>query len=640
VPLLLLASAIPALAGKDPADILEFTYEPPRITQESISLDDALRLTLENDPNVIIQEQSVVVQAGALEEAQGRFDTYLTGGLELSYEQKEIDPQGIEAEKTKRQTLRESIIDAADEADQLQAILNLIEGQDNLDDFLLLSDDPLAQEINNTMQLINALLASASPEDRDEVLQLREDFINEEIASLTRQIAELRKLQADDTERLRKLGAIPTISQDYFGELSLGLNKEYRTGLSLSPFFRLNASDSQYKGKPEDSSRGGSGAEGLYRAETGINFSYSIGRGGSRQVVTASEESAKVELSATRALLEHSSSSALFQTMLSYWNVVAAMQNLEVARQSLELQQTLVDLTGELVDGDELPRTELSQVEASASNSSAAVRSATRALHEARISLAQAMGLEVTREEEAPLASTGFPEPPDIERIRAIDHESVAEFAVMRRRDYEASRAFEKSGEIFFLAAHHDLRSTLDLSGFLAYSGVAEDSSLRGGVRGAIGQWTGPSTKLTFAYNKPLGNHTARGQLQQSEASLTQSRIRTGNLRRTIKANVIVSLGALEDAIEQINLSRESVAFYEESLESEGDKLRLGESTLINVIITEQRLTSARFSLVSSLQQYASLLTQLRFETATLIDGEGNEKQVTARDLLVPPFMN
>jgi hypothetical protein len=43
---------------------------------------------------------------------------------------------------------------------------------------------------------------------------------------------------------------------------------------------------------------------------------------------------------------------------------------------------------------------------------------------------------------------------------------------------------------------------------------------------------------------------------------------------------------------------------------------------------------------VSSLQQYASLLTQLRFETATLIDGEGNEKQVTARDLLVPPFMN
>jgi len=637
---MLVASAFPAFAGKDPVDTEQFKYDPPKIVKETISLDEALRLTLENDPNVIIQEQGVQLQAGVLEAAGGQFDTYFTGSLDLSYEQKELDERAIEAEKTKRQTLRESIIDAADEADQAQAVLNLIEGQDNLDDFYLASDDPIAQEINRNMALINALLASAAPEDRDEILQLREQYIAEEVAQLTRQIAEARKTQADDTERLRKLGAVPTISQDYFGEINLGIDKQYRSGLSLSPFFRLNASDSQYKGKPEDSSWGGSGAEGQYKAEMGINFSYSLGRGGSRRVVTAAEESAKVELGATQALLEHASSTALFQTMLSYWNVVAAMQNLEVARQSLDLQQRLVGLTKELVDGDELPRTELSQVEASAANSSASVRSAARSLLEARINLAQTMGLAVTGEDSAPLAATAFPEPPPVERVEAIDEQNVAEFAVMRRRDIEAAEAFEKSGEIFFFAAHHDLRSTLDLSGFIAYSGVTEDSSFRGGIAGAVSQWTGPSTKLSIAYNKPLGNNSAKGQLQQSEASLTQSRIRTGNLRRTVRANVIVSIGALTDAIEQINLARDSVAFYEDSLRAEADKLRLGQSTVINVIITEQRLTSARFSMVSAMLQYAQLLSQLRFETATLIDGEGNEKRVTARDLMVPPFMN
>ena len=38
--------------------------------------------------------------------------------------------------------------------------------------------------------------------------------------------------------------------------------------------------------------------------------------------------------------------------------------------------------------------------------------------------------------------------------------------------------------------------------------------------------------------------------------------------------------------------------------------------------------------------QYALLLTQLRFETATLIDSDGESKTVSARDVLSLPFID
>jgi outer membrane protein TolC len=632
---------VPTFAAKDPVDTEPFVYEPRRISEESITLEQALALTLENDPNVMLQEQSVMQQRGVVEEAEGRFDVLLNASLNLSYTQSELSPSQIDGEKKKREALGKEIRENTEEADALAILLGLLNGElDDLDNFELDSDDPLAQEINQQMALINALILAAAPQDREQIYALRDEFIADTLSQIQGDIDELRKLALDDIERLRKLGAIPTISEDFFGELTLGASKEYRSGLSLSPFFKLNGSDSNFKGKPEDSGFGGQGGEAIYKAETGINFRYPMGRGGSRLVVTAAEESAKKNLDASLALMEHSSSSSIFRTMLAYWGVVGAMERVRIARESLDLQNRLVELTRDLVEGDELPRTQMSQVEASASNSSANVRAAAQSLYEARVRLAQTMGLEVVSEADAPLASTAFPTPPEMDAVRRMDAAEIGEFAVMRRRDYAAAKAFEGSGRILYLAANHNLRSTLDLTGSLTYSGVSENPSFRGGVQGAVSQWVGPSVTGGIAWSRPVGNNTAKGQLMQSSAALSQSAIQTGDLRRTIKASVALTLGALEDAIAQIEVSRRTVEFYEDSLRTEADKLRLGQSTVIDVVVTEQRLTDARNALVASEFQYALLLTQLRFETATLIDGEGDSRSVSARDIMTLPFVN
>jgi hypothetical protein len=77
---------------------------------------------------------------------------------------------------------------------------------------------------------------------------------------------------------------------------------------------------------------------------------------------------------------------------------------------------------------------------------------------------------------------------------------------------------------------------------------------------------------------------------------------------------------ALAEAARQVQQYREAVDFYRESVQSEIEKFRLGVSTLIDTIFTEQNQISAELALIDSQQRYAELLAQLRFESATLLE--------------------
>ena len=72
-------------------------------------------------------------------------------------------------------------------------------------------------------------------------------------------------------------------------------------------------------------------------------------------------------------------------------------------------------------------------------------------------------------------------------------------------------------------------------------------------------------------------------------------------------------------------------------MEDENEKFRGGQSTLIDTITTRQLGTSAELAYSAALQQWATLLGQLRFETGTLVDEEGGRFVVRKESLLSVP---
>lgn len=611
-------------------------WTPRQVEQESLTLVEAVRLTLEEQPGIRLADESIRLQEAVLLEQRGFFDPVFGGGLQLSYNESEIPEAGLKAERERRAQEREVVERTGAEADALEILLEEVRNRD-WDDFNLNSDDPDAQEIENAIDLFNALLLAASDEEKLRIQAIRDEYIQQQITEMETTLALIRKEEADAIERMRKLGQVPSLQEDFFGQLDASVFIPFRSGLRLSPFYRFTGEGTRYVGKKNNRDFGGFGLDDLYRSEVGFTVDLPVGRGSGWESVAAFETAAEIDLEASRAAWEHAASASVLQTLLAYWDVVAAEERLVVSRTSVELQERLGGLTRALIEGDELPRSEMPRVVASEGASRSALIAGEQSVEQARVRLAEVIGLEVRDLSDAPSAADGFPEIPEEGELQALDPRELGGRAIASRRDLDAARHLEESRGVLLRAAKRDLRPLIDLSGRVSYGGVAESNSVTGGFTRTVGDWTGPSVDLGVRFERPIGNRLWKGRYEQQIALMEQRAILRADLERTIRAGVVEIVEALDLSAERARLADLAVTAYRQSLEGEIERFQLGESTLIDTIITEQRLTDATFALVDARYLYAVLLSRLLYETGSIIESDGNSLAIREQALIDIP---
>ena len=138
-----------------------------------------------------------------------------------------------------------------------------------------------------------------------------------------------------------------------------------------------------------------------------------------------------------------------------------------------------------------------------------------------------------------------------------------------------------------------------------------------------------------FSY--PVGNHAAKGSLLSAEASLASATINATDLDRNIRANIVSILASLKMATKQVALLDEAVRFYGQTIDSETERFHSGESSLLDTIVTQEFQTNALVTWATARQQLASLITQLRYETGTLVESRGDLNVVLPEVLVTLP---
>jgi outer membrane protein TolC len=514
------------LAAEEPGEASETSsYQPPVYRAEAIPLLEAIRITLEHEPNIRLQVEEELYRAGRAREATGLFDSTVLGSIDYEHTEEELSQ------------------------------------------------------------------ASRLVQDSDE------------------------------------------------GTLDLRLQKQFRSGPVVQPFVTVAGSSIELSAEADDPSLEGTLSYDQYSSAVGFAVDIPLARGRGVASTGAPERAATTEYDATVATTTHTASSAVLATANSYWSLLAAQRNLQVAERSLKLNQRLLDLSREMVNADELPRVELARTQARLAEARAQVESAKSTLHQARLDFVTTVGLAAPDESSAPLAADDFPPIPTPEQLAAIDVGGLTVYAFSNRKDLEAAQLSEESGRILYRAAQLDLKVRTDLSAELSWTGRELTSSLSEGLEETLfGDYTGPSGKLGLTVEWPLQNNVQRGRLEQQRALYNQNAITTRDLARTIQSNIAVDIATLREAAQQVRQYTEAVDYYRESLDSEIEKFRIGVSTLVDAIFTEQNQIAAELGLISSLQQYAQLLAQLRYESATLLE-EGDEGwMVTAANVLTLPI--
>lgn len=479
---------------------------------------------------------------------------------------------------------------------------------------------------------------------------------------ITRTVAQRARLALD------RLGPLADDELKRNITLDVNLSKVFRNGLTLDGGYQMQSQEHNFVDKPLDPTFGGFETPPQFFSNATASVTIPIGRGRGRAATASSEQAAGLIASGERAQFRHDIAEEVFRTVLSYLDLVAAQETVRRFEESSARQQQIFDLSSARVNAGELAQADLARVQASAAGVEGALALAQADLVSARIALAEQIGVRVDDLDDAPLAAQDF-----VDAITTVeDVDRLIAMALASRHDVRAASARREAAVALAAGARANARPRLDLTltggvfnlydspffkflpdeggaiicspaaplekadcNFPAGVGVALPTSPVTGTpvpplsavryyspvgygRALTGRHT-PFVTVALDIELPFGNRTARGRVAQAEATLTTSAIQSENLRRVIGENVVELAGTVRRAASSLAQWEAAVAEGTETLEGRVRMFQVGDTTLIDALITEEGLTGDHLQLVRQRQAYLSALARMKLELGELV---------------------
>ncbi len=636
----------PLHAASEPA-ASPWSYEPPmfRYRDGQIELVEAVRLALSNDPKLKLKRADARFREGVAEELRGAFDWVLKGELVWDYREQELTDSTKKTEIDKRRKAEINERDTCAELDRQRRILQALRTElASPGDPVILAPPDLSLE--KQLQFFDLLLANASdPIARQGILAQKISFLQTQVAAREVVVANLERGCAQARIDRQRLGKAPEFEYFEQGKVDLRATRTFRSGLVLTPFLTGQFDKTQFKGKrngPEEQifllernangqlvevplttslgpvtrtiDFGGKGVKDLYQSAIGFELNIPMLRGRGEDAVAARERAALRDAEAAALAAKQAAAETVLRTVSAYWNLHGAQERVKVLTRALELEKRLVEITRALIDAQEMPRAELARVLAAEANAQSQLEAARRDLVKARMELALVMGVRVESEDNAPLAAGPFPIVPERELLSGLNELELESLAMERRFDLRAAALTREARTLEARGAELDRRAKLDLGLTLSSRAIGEDS-----LSNAIDEWASPSWRVKVASERPVGNRERQGKFLQARARLDQAAIEAVDLERNVRLNVVLAQRSLAETVARYEAARRAAEYYSQTVEAELEKLRLGSSTLLDAIVTEQQHTQANISLIAAQQEMATLLARLRFETGTIL---------------------
>jgi outer membrane protein TolC len=411
--------------------------------------------------------------------------------------------------------------------------------------------------------------------------------------------------------------------------LRVGAAKLLRSGVEVSPGVQLTRVDDSLSGfDPEN------------RAEVNFTVRVPLGRGLGRGDTGAEETAAQIAYEAARLDLRNVVALRLLNTAASYWNYLAATRRLEIVSQSELHARELITRTLDLVKAGEVPAAETNQLAANLADKTASRIATEQALLEARQALALAMGLPGDQLERLPPPVDPFPVPVEEALPPGLTAQEFIEQALSLRADLQSARLWEDSARTLSVASRRRLKPQVDLLLQVGYAGLDTGSQPGRLFASTYENIAGVNAFAGLNFEWPPANNAARGLFLQRDALYRQTVIRAADLERNIVSGVSLGLERLRNVMQEWKRSELAAREYETAVRNEKAKRQLGFSTFIDVVVLEDRLTSAALNHLGARLQHAVALARLRYETGLLLAGDAGGESLRLEHLTtLPPIL-
>ncbi|MCM2256103.1 MAG: TolC family protein [Vicinamibacteria bacterium] len=433
--------------------------------------------------------------------------------------------------------------------------------------------------------------------------------------------------QRDETP-LNSTQAVPDLFEALRNDttrLGVSASQLFRFGLTLTPSVSFDKTTTNLPDALVENRYG-----------LGLTATQPLLRGRGRKAAAVGEIAQGHELLAVRAELGHGVAQSVLRTVQAYWNYVATVRALAIVSDAEDRFGNMRDEAEALIQADQMPAADIKQLKANLASRTGSRLQAEQQVLEARHALGLAMGLPVEQFDALPVPADDFPAvAADLPQPAQADLFVPA--ALARRGDLQAAtRRIEAAGALLE-SARNGIQPKLDLQLRVGYKGLAEGSGT-GRYFAAFGEGlAGPDVAAAVTFQFPPSNRAAEGQLARSTAVMDQARTAAFDRERQVRSGVTVALADLATAGRRVAIAAETAALFREAVDDEQQKVRLGLGTVVDLIFTQDSLTSALIDEVQARFGYALALARLRYETGTLLAGESDRPQLDPAALTTAP---
>lgn len=414
---------------------------------------------------------------------------------------------------------------------------------------------------------------------------------------------------------------IDRILKDNTLDFSGGLQKRLRSGQVAEVSLKYGFSNNNF---PFDSFNRYVGAFwGNHLGVVNASLTQPLLRGRGREVTTSSERASRLYIENARDNNEFTNSYTILQIAQAYWNYCLAYKSLAIYKENESRVRNVFEVTRELIKADKKPAGDLAQVNADLANQEKFTAVAEQNVYEAKINLGRVIGLSNEESLRLDFPANDFPGIAGSRYSTDLNRNALINTALARRSDLRAAEKISEALKLQYQLAENNMKPQLDLTGFVFYGSAIAGNGIEktfSSFTNNNGRNLGAGAKLTFTF--PANNNLAKGNFVKSTVALNDRKVANDNLQRTIELNITNIINKLDNSVTVLEKAKEALDSYREAFNSEQVKLQAGLTTILNVILFQERLTSAELEYLQAYQQFANAIVNLRHETGTLVSQE------------------
>lgn len=296
-----------------------------------------------------------------------------------------------------------------------------------------------------------------------------------------------------------------------------------------------------------------------------------------------------------------------------YFDLIFAIENLEVQRRSLRLAQDLVALNRARVRAGVAAPVEVTQAEAQEAARVQDVILAEKAVRDAEDTLKVILNLPAGGgwgQELQPTDTPGF-------EAKPINLEETIQRALESRYEYKSAKLDIANRDLTVRLTRNQLLPDLALTGSVSMNGF-------GGVYGSdlseLGSGHFISYSVGVILTVPLGNRGPQATYLKAKLTADQARTSLKNLELQITQQVREAVRRVEADAKRVEANRAARVLAEEQLRVEQRRLEAGVTTTFNVLSFQRDLAAAQANEIRAITDYNKSLANLDKVQGTVLE--------------------